>query len=53
MMLELTAEEVRVINNLRLLKHQRGHGTLRVEIVAGYESLIKREHSERLEPRRV
>ena len=42
----LTPSESRVIELLRNLKENHGHGTLRVEITAGMESLFKSEKSE-------
>lgn len=47
----LTNEEWRAVQHLRALKADdggRGHGTLRVEVVNGRESLFKREHSEKV-----
>lgn len=46
----LTPAEARAIELLRAIKNEaagRGHGTLRVEVTEGRESLFKREHSEK------
>lgn len=51
MMIEVTDNEARIIERLRALKQNAGHGTLRVEVTAGSETLIKREYSERLSAR--
>ncbi len=42
----LTANEARAIELLRKLKAEQGHGTLRIEVVAGVESLYRAEASE-------
>jgi hypothetical protein len=46
--LDLTPAEHRAIVLLREIKKDAGHGTLRVEVTAGYESLLKQEFSEKL-----
>ena len=48
----LTPNESRVIQLLRNLKENQGHGTIRIEITAGMESLFKAEKSE-LPPERA
>ena len=45
MRVEITPAEASVIQHLRALKQNKGTGTLRVEVTAGAESLLKREHS--------
>ena len=47
----MTPNERRVIELLRELKSDRGHGTLRVEITAGVETLVKHERSEKFPAR--
>lgn len=45
--MDVTAGERFVLERLRAIKANGGHGTLRVEVTAGQESLVKREHSEK------
>ena len=42
----LTDNEMRVVELLRELKANRGHGTLRIEVRDGNESLFRQEQSE-------
>lgn len=51
MIADLTEAEMFVIQRLRALKKEAGHGTLRVEVTAGHETLVKREYSEKPPPR--
>lgn len=46
----LSPAEARAVELLRAIKNDaagRGHGTLRVEVTDGRETLFKREHSEK------
>lgn len=46
----LTPREAWVIGHLRKIKSEqngKGHGTLRIDVVDGFETLVKREISER------
>ena len=45
MQIDVTAKEAGVIQHLRALKENKGHGTLRVDVADGAEILFKREHS--------
>lgn len=44
--MKLTENEARVVELLREMKASRGHGTLRVEVRDGLESLLRPEYSE-------
>lgn len=44
--MNLTPNECRAVELLRELKQNKGHGTLRIEITAGMESLFRSERSE-------
>ncbi len=45
MKIDVTAKEAGVIQHLRALKSDGGHGTLRVDVADGAEILLRREHS--------
>lgn len=45
MRIDVTPKEAGVIQHLRALKANDGHGTLRVDVADGAEILLKREHS--------
>lgn len=45
MKIDVTPKEAGVIQHLRALKQEGGHGTLRVDVADGSEILLKREHS--------
>lgn len=47
MKMDVTAREAGVIENLRAIKKDTGHGTLQVSVTDGVESLVLRAHSVR------
>lgn len=46
--MEVTAAERIIIERLRAIQSNGGHGTLRVDVTDGHASFLKREHSEKL-----
>lgn len=46
MNVDLTESEARVIELLRIMKLNRGHGTLHIEVASGAEKLFTRETKE-------